>query len=1268
MTPEEAVALLDTRLQHEHLNTIQEQIFCGCWQGETYADMAERMGYDAGYVKDTGAKLWKFLSDALGERVNKKNVQSVLNRFGRAADLELSPDLTTSGVKSEQSDPALIISAPQLVDSSFIPIDWGEAIDVSTFYGRTVELATLKRWILEDGCRSISILGMGGIGKTALSVKLAAEMAETRFAARSVAESPSSLSPFQRILWRTLRNAPPVESLVADLIRVLSGDRLKEADLPADIAGRVSRLMEFLRSYRCLLVLDNVETVLQAGKYSGYFQDKHQGYGELLRRLAHTAHSSCLVLTSRENPRDLTALEGETLPVRSLRLNGLAGDDSKPILQAKGIFVGTAADWQTLSDRYAGNPLALKIVASTIQDLFDGDISEFLTQGAVVFDDIRNLLDQQFDRLSRLEKDMMYWLAIARESVTFTELQDDLIAAPKSKLMEAVSSLMHRSLIEKTAQRYTQQPVVMEYATERLIETVKGEIEVEIDPKAADSSNLLHSHALLKASEKDYIRDRQTRLILEPLIEQLLTQFGSKLAIEQRLSLYLEHLRGIRLPGYAGGNLLNLFRQLGTNLTGYDFAGLTVWQAYLQDMALHQVDFAKADLAKSVFAQQLGSILSVAISPDGQLLASSDGNGEIRIWQMRTGRQILTCHEHTSWVKAIAFAPDRAQHAPTLASSGEDQIIRLWDVDTGQCYQDFRGHTNWVWAIAFHPQGEQLASASEDSTVRLWDVKTGNCLQVMEGHLGGVCAVAFSPNGATIASGGDDLAIRLWNWETGDLKPLTGHTQRIRSIAFSPDGRLLASGGDDALVKIWHVPTGECLQTINCGRRIWSLAFPPLLDNHIAGQEQGEIIATGGDDQMIKLWDIQTKHCLKTLQGHNSQVWAIAFSPDGATIVRGSDDQTLKLWEVDTARCVRTFQGYNNWVWSAAFSPDGTQLVSASEDGIVRLWDADTGRCSQTLKGHQGRVWTATFSPQGQILASGGNDQTIRIWHRTTGRCLKTLQERSGQIRRVEFSPDGSLLATNNGDDTVKIWDISQIYSLLPSRSNPSSPAPFSIPRLRTLKGHTGRIYGIAFLSDSNRLITGSEDQTIRLWEISTGNCLQIFEGHSRYVFSVAASPVAFNHQETNNQKTGNQELIASGSDDQTIRLWSVGTGECLKVLEGQQGWIQAIAFSPDGSLLASGSTDQTVKLWQVSTGICLQTFKGQKEVRSVSFSPDGQQLATGSEDETIKLWAVQTGECLKTLRADRLYEGMNITGATGLTPGQRTTLFALGAADFDEL
>jgi WD40 repeat protein len=1248
MPLEDALTLLETLLQQQYFNDLQAQIFCRCWNGETYAAMSESMGYDEGYIKDLGAKMWQLLSEALGQKVSKSNIHTVLERYRRSHPPAPAEPPPPSPSPSSPPSPSL----PQTLT------DCGEAIDVSSFYGRTDELDLLQRWVVQDQCRSISLLGIGGIGKTALSVRLAEEIA-------------AAGTPIQLVVWRTLRNAPSLESLLADLIRVLSHDRVQENDLPPDAAGRVSHLMEYLRSQRCLLVLDNVETILQSGKYSGDYQHKYEGYREFFRRIAQTPHQSCLILTSRENPKELTVLEGENLPVRSLRLSGLSGSDSKAILQAKGRFVGTPTDWQALSDHYGGNPLALKIVATTIQELFEGNITEFLAQGTIIFDDIRTLLQQQFDRLSKLEQDIMYWLAIAREPLAFTDLQADLVTAmPKAKLMDAMSSLRRRSLTEKNIDTYTQQPVVMEYVTDRLIEQIDQEL------RESEHHGLFQSHALLKATTKDYIRSQQMRMIVEPLLEKLKTEWqatGTQQKLAEQLTAIQTELGNA--PGYAGGNLLNLFRQLGTDLTGYDFSGLSLWQAYLQDVKLKHVNMTAVNLSRSIFAQTLGNILAVAFSPSGEWLATSDGDGEIHLWRTQDGTQVFVGREHTTWVKSIAFSPD----SQTFISSGEDQVIRAWDVGSGQCYQDFRGHSNWVWAVAFSPLGNIVGSVSEDRTVRLWDVETGDCLQVLTGHQGGVCAIAFHPRLPLLATGGEDQTVRIWNLDSGDcFAVLEGHQQRIRTLAFSPDGQLLASSGDDGKVRIWDGSTGTLIQSFEGDRRLWSVAFQPIESSPRESSPEtpsSYCLATAGDDQLIRLWQPLTGECLSTFQGHTSKVWSVAFSPDGRILASGSDDQTIKLWDIETGRCIKTFQGYKNLVWSVAFSPTGNQIASASEDGVVRLWQmpqahnaesqaiasqpiASQSIACQEILGHEGRAWSVAFSPVGQLMASGGDDQTIRLWNVNTRRCLKILQERSGQVRQVLFSPQGNLLATNSSDNTVKLWDVSQLYSDPSGEKRSLSP---TVSRLRTLQGHSRSVHGIAFSPDGQHLITGSEDQTIRLWDIATGECLRVLSGHDCPVLTIAY---------LTGKKMGKKslpDLIASGSDDQTIRLWNAFTGECLQVLVGHTGRVQTVAFSPDGAWLASGSTDLTIKLWDLPTGTYYKTLEGHgKGLESISFSPDGQMLVSGSEDETIKLWDLPTGTCLQTWRADRPYEGLNITGITGLTEAQKAALRSLGAFEED--
>ncbi len=356
--------------------------------------------------------------------------------------------------------------------------DWVEAVDVSTFYGRTEELSKLEYWILKDHCRLVALLGMGGIGKTALSVKLAQQIHEH----------------FEVIIWRSLRQAPPIKELLANLIEFLSNQQ--ETDLPRTVDDRVSLLLDYLRKHRCLLVLDNAEAVLRSGNFlqdsysfgecfpnaarAGYYKEGYEGYGELLKRVGEVSHQSCLVLTSREKPKEIASLQGATLPVRSLQLRGLQEVEGQEIIKAKGFFCGSQTEWRVLIERYAGNPLVLKIVATAIQELFEGNISDFLAQGTVVFGDIRDLLNQQFNRLSDVEKEMMYWLAINREPVSLPELQEKIVSPVlKSKLLETLESLGRRALIEKKGVLFTLQPMVMEYLTERVIEQFSQEMATE---------------------------------------------------------------------------------------------------------------------------------------------------------------------------------------------------------------------------------------------------------------------------------------------------------------------------------------------------------------------------------------------------------------------------------------------------------------------------------------------------------------------------------------------------------------------------------------------------------------------------------------------------------------------------------------------------------------------------------------------------------------------------------------------------------------------
>ncbi|EAW38158.1 NB-ARC domain-containing protein [Lyngbya sp. PCC 8106] len=1198
---------------NQHLSTLQADIFRGSWLDQKYDQIAQSCYCSNTHVRIVGSQLWELLSEAIDEKVTKKTFRAAFERRCQLDELE----------EVQPSQPPTPISSPKpllnrntvngkALANNIPRLDWGEAPDVTVFYGRQDELTTLEKWVKRDRCHLITLLGMGGIGKTSLAAKLTQNLE----------------AEFNCIIWRSLRHAPSVDDIITDLIQFISHQQVE--DLPLDFDGRMRCLLNYLRNSRCLIVLDNAESILQSGdfaqanftRYTGNYLSGYENYGQLFKLIGQSRHQSCLILTSREKPAGLAALEGQQSPIRYLQLSGLPATDGQAIIQAKGSFTGNEHQWQTLNERYGGNPLALNIVASAIEEVFDGNLSVFLDvfqqQGCFIFDGIRELLQSQFDRLTPLERELMYWLAIEREPVNLDQLLEDLVSPVSiSELLPALASLQRRSLVEKTGNAFTQQPVVMEYAISELIDRSVQEI-------INRETNLLRSYAFLQAQTRDYIRDAQTCLILQPIVDQAIAQLGSPSAVEKCLQEILTQHQQQPTPqvGYLAGNLLNLFRQLKSDITNYDFSRLTIRQAYLQNYPLHNVNFSHCDLSRSVFTETLGNILSAAFSPKG--LATCDTDCNIRLWEVKTGKLVAICQGHPNWVRSVAFSPD----GEMLASGGADRLVKLWNVETGACIKTYSGHEGEVFSVAFSSDGTKIASGSGDCTVKLWDTHTGQCLNTLSGHTDWVRSVAFSPTTDRVASGSQDQTMRIWDVKTGDcLKICHEHQGWVRSVAFNGNGSLLASGSSDHNINLWKGDTGEYLKTISGHTGgVYSVSFSPTEN----------LLASGSADYTVRVWDCenenhqdQSPYSIKTLYGHTNQIFCVSFCPQGETLACVSLDQTVKLWDVRSSQCLKTWSGHTDWALPVACY--GDNIASGSNDKTIRLWNIYTGDCVKTLSGHEDQIFAVGFNCQG-ILASGSSDQTIRLWDVSEGRCFQILTGHTDWVRCLAFSPNGEILASGSADQTIRLWN------------------PQTGQCLQILSGHSDQVYSIAFSGDGRILISGSTDKTVRFWDVKTGNCLKVCHGHCDRVFAVD-----FN---------SNAEIIASGSIDNTLKLWTV-SGECLKTLYGHSNWIFSVAFSPDGKFLASGSHDHTIRVWDVETGECIHILQGHTHlVSSVRFCHEGKFIISGSQDQTVRLWDVETGECVKLLRATRLYEGMNITDATGLTDAQKATLKALGAIE----
>jgi hypothetical protein len=394
-----------------------------------------------------------------------------LVRYFSAFDLTLEPSDYQSFIRhGETTKPVLAAPSHRAQVTKSPPpnngVSWGLAPDVSVFQGRTAELATLQQWVLEDRCHLIALLGMGGIGKTWLVTKLAEEVQHE----------------FKSIVWRSFRpigrsHSPmPLSDFLDDLIRHLAPQ--SHPTIPEPMGAKMQQLMDILRQIPCFLVLDNVESILpphtpqtpsRKGSTEQHSADD-ETYRELLQQLGQGRHQSCVVLTSRVEPKLLLSMSGENLGIRSLPIRRLQLTEIQGMFSARGSFQGTPAEWNRLVDYYGGNPLILSIVAATIQRLFAGSITEFLIQNTMVFDEIREVLDRQFERLSALEKDVMRLLAIQDTSVSFRDLRSKILPSISTiVLLEALKSLKVLSLIQRTAADSGLQPLLRDYAKESFV-------------------------------------------------------------------------------------------------------------------------------------------------------------------------------------------------------------------------------------------------------------------------------------------------------------------------------------------------------------------------------------------------------------------------------------------------------------------------------------------------------------------------------------------------------------------------------------------------------------------------------------------------------------------------------------------------------------------------------------------------------------------------------------------------------------------------------
>jgi WD40 repeat protein/transcriptional regulator with XRE-family HTH domain len=1077
--------------------------------------------------------------------------------------------------------------------------DWGDAPDTFGFVGRSAELQLLSGWVTRDRARLLVLRGMGGIGKTSLAARLAREAAPA----------------FKSTYWRSVRNAPTFAEWSAGAIAFVSGHQRTPPESPA---ARLDALLDLLQAAPSLLVLDNLEVLLEPGRGEGQFRAGYEAYGSLIRVLGQSAHQSCLLVTTREVPQEIAMEDSAAAGVHVMELGGIDEGNARALLQDKRLD-GDDAAWSALVTHYAGNPLALRIVGETIQQVFGGDIERFVEQSESIgaFGGIRRLLEAQFERLSTIERELLQVLAIEREPTNFLTLAAQIAPrATRAAALEGVEALRHRSLLERTEAPATfgLHSVVLEYVTDRLVASGAAEIE-------RGEFELLANRALIRAQASEHVRQSQERLIGQPMLDQLASLVGGRAErVEQRLIEVLgkERARPLEQHGFAPGNLVNLLRLVRGNLRGIDLSHLSIRQAYLQDIEAQDANLAEARLTETVLGDSFGAVGAVAISADGERIGAGTLGGAVRVWRMADRAPLLSGRPTLGGIWSVALSSD----GRLFASGSLDATVELWDVDSGTRLPFDLRQASPVTRVALTRDTRRLVTAALDGILRVWDVETGQLMYTAEGHRGAVYGLAVSIDGDSMGTGGLDGSVRLWDLRTGRAHlELSGHDGTVWSVSVDESASLVASGGQDGTARVWDASTGVLVRT---------------LEGHVgpvravALTADGELLATGGFDGTLRLWEPRSGRRLASVLSHSGGVRGVAIRRDGGTIVSGGFDASVRVWDARGARPLATMRGHTGGVRALAVSGQG-RIASGGPDAHVQLWDAESGQLQMTLEHASASVRAVALDYHAALLASGGLDSTVRMWNVQTGRSVRSLEGHTAAVLALAMTPRGDILASGGLDGTVRLWSTD------------------TGGLLAVLEGHGGAVWCVALSLDGGIAACGGLDGSVRLWNTRSHQLLASLQGHVGGVRSVSLSADA--------------QTVASAGDDGSVRIWDAPRGVCSAVLEGHSAAVYGVSISPDNQTVASGSVDRTVRLWSRSTGQLLAVLDGHTDaVYTIAFSGDSEWLASGGLDATVRLWNTRNHQPRRTLHPDRRYERMDITQLTGMTEAQRDTLISLGA------
>ncbi|KAI1758442.1 WD40-repeat-containing domain protein [Xylaria castorea] len=563
-------------------------------------------------------------------------------------------------------------------------------------------------------------------------------------------------------------------------------------------------------------------------------------------------------------------------------------------------------------------------------------------------------------------------------------------------------------------------------------------------------------------------------------------------------------------------------------------------------------------------------ISTIALSRNGNMLASGSHDKTIRIWDMITGRTESILEGHAAAVLTVMFSP--CGNFLVSGTQEDSERLWLWDVASGEIKHRFE--VPEVEAVLFSSSGEKLVVGSNDGTTWIWDFPSCQNRRSYPGYLDyDELCLAMSPNGSKLASRADKKTIQIWDvatWEPEHL--LKGHSDRVTIVLFSPGNKLL-SGSWDCTIRVWNATTGHVEHILTIDKGVFGMALS-LDGSRLASYSRSL-------NGAVQLWNTTTwENECKLPIVYGLPIASIAFSPDGQKLVSNSSG-SVYVWDIAPGLAEYAFEGHCGRITVLVFSPDGSELISGSDDATIRIWNVTTGRTEMILP-HSGGVTTAAFSPDGSTLASATNDAgKIYIWDIATGQIKHTLTGYNRESNRFEwvwvpyisFSPDGRKVAftrqtigigSTSGTGSTYLLDLTTGQLMVLHRDSRVDVAAVTA------------VAAVVFSPDGESAASAAAYNSIRLWNTTTGQEKGLLKGHNSEVITLAFSP--------------DGRKLASASYDGTTRIWEVATGRIESTFDCSL--MSSLLFSPDGNKLASGNTDR-IQVWNLATRRAEHVFRG---------------------------------------------------------------------------